>query len=95
MSEDRRRLLRIPINAVVRLRWRDPKEPDLGTVKNISGSGILIAAGEKFDTGAKLQIEVFAEPDAKPLSALVRVVWVASDGPPFDLAVEFLTLDLP
>jgi hypothetical protein len=99
--DERRALLRIPINAEVIFRQVPDGKEARGYVKNISGSGILFTSEHIFEPGTLLTLEV-ATPGPRtnaankdPLRATVRVVRVTGDESPFDLAAEFVQLDLP
>jgi len=99
--DERRALLRIPINAKVRFRRLPDGEEKHGYVRNISGSGIAFSSENLFEPGTLLSLEVetprsrhsAGNPD--PLRATVRVVRVAGEESPFELAAEFVQLDLP
>jgi c-di-GMP-binding flagellar brake protein YcgR len=96
---ERREFLRVPINAEVRFHNLQDGGEQRGFVKNISGSGILFSSEEIFEPGTLLNLEV-AAPDLQtgepqPLRATVRVVRVTGKEPPYELAAEFVQLDLP
>ena len=99
--DERRALLRIPINAEVRFRQLPDGEEKRGFVKNISGSGIAFSSDKFFEPGTLLSLEVAtprpgqSESNPDPLRATVRVVRVSGDESPFELAAEFVQLDLP
>ena len=98
---ERRALLRIPINAEVIFRKIPEGEEKRGFVKNISGSGILFTSENIFEPGTLLSLEVatsgprLKDGNKDPLKATVRVVRVTGDESPYDLAAEFVQLDLP
>ena len=98
---ERRELLRIPVNTEVRFRKLPDGEENRGYVKNISGSGILFSSESVFEPGTLLSLEVVTPPpklgagNQEPLRATVRVVRVTGDEAPFDLAAEFVQMDLP
>ena len=72
--------------------------PCRGKVKNISGSGILIEAPARFEPHTLLQIEIAAaesDPNQKPVIARIRVLRIDGEKPPYNLAAEFLKLNLP
>jgi hypothetical protein len=98
---ERRALLRVPINAEVVFRKMPEREEMRGYVKNISGSGILFTSDHIFEPGTLLSLEVatsgprLGATNKDPLRATVRVVRVTGDESPFDLAAEFVQLDLP
>lgn len=99
--DERRALLRIPINAEVRFRRLPDGEEKRGYVRNISGSGIAFSSETLFEPGTLLNLEVatprpkHSEGNPDPLRATVRVVRVAGKESPFELAAEFVQLDLP
>jgi len=99
--DERRALLRIPVNAQVRFRKLPDGEEKRGYVKNISGSGIAFSSEKFFEPGTLLSLEVatpgpgHSKGNPDPLRATVRVVRVAGDESPFELAAEFVQLDLP
>jgi hypothetical protein len=98
---ERRALLRVPINAEVIFRKIPGGEDKRGYVKNISGSGILFSSDNIFEPGTLLSLEVatsgprLSSGNKDPLKATVRVVRVKGSEPPFELAAEFVQLDLP
>ena len=98
---ERRELLRIPINAEVRFRKLPDGEEKRGYVRNISGSGIAFSSENMFEPGTLLSLEVItprpklASGNPEPLRATVRVVRVTGDESPYDLAAEFVQIDLP
>jgi hypothetical protein len=98
---ERRALLRVPINAEVIFRKIPEGDDRRGYVKNISGSGILFTSDHMFEPGTLLALEVATSGprlktgNKEPLKATVRVVRVTGDEAPFDLAAEFVQLDLP
>lgn len=98
---ERRALLRIPINAEVCFRKLPDGEEKRGYVRNISGSGIAFSSENIFEPGTLLSLEVktprsrHSEGNPDPLRATVRVVRVTGEESPFELAAEFVQLDLP
>jgi c-di-GMP-binding flagellar brake protein YcgR len=98
---ERREFLRVPVNAEVRFRKLPDGEEKRGYVRNISGSGILFSSENVFEPGTLLSLDVVTPPpkldagNQEPLRATVRVVRVTGDESPFELAAEFVQLDLP
>jgi hypothetical protein len=98
---ERREFLRVPVNAEVRFRRLPDGEEQRGYVRNISGSGILFSSGNAVEPGTLLSLKVDAPPapngtgNPEPLRATVRVVRVTGDEFPFEIAAEFVQLDLP
>jgi c-di-GMP-binding flagellar brake protein YcgR len=98
---ERREFLRVPVNAEVRFRKLPDGEEKRGFVRNISGSGIAFSSENIFEPGTLLSLEVvtprpkLADGNPEPLRATVRVVRVTGNESPFDLAAEFVQLDLP
>ena len=72
-----------------------------GTIKNISGSGILFSSETNIEPGTLLSIEVTTPTQRQfshafePLRATVRVMRVTGNEPPYDVAAEFIQLSLP
>lgn len=100
LAIERRKFIRIPLDAEVLLRFGDDTAAVRGTVRNISGTGILISAEDCFDPDAVLNIEVVHRENApsgnnKPLTAEIRIIRCDGEQAPFDLAAEFLSLNLP
>lgn len=100
MSE-KRNFIRIPNNDEVRIRPLDNDELAQGEVKNISGSGILISSPVYFEPGKILDIEVYTpthkdlEKIFDPLRARIRVIRILGDKAPYEIAGEFVSLNLP
>lgn len=95
---ERREFLRVPVNAEVRFRRLPDGDEERGYVRNISGSGILFSSEDSVEPGTLLSLEVESPRPAgnpEPLRATVRVVRSTGDAAPFDLAAEFVQLDLP
>jgi hypothetical protein len=99
--DERRALLRIPINAEVRFHKLPDGDEKRGYVRNISGSGIAFSSENIFEPGTLLNLEVVTPRPSRsggnpdPLRATVRVVRVTGDESPFELAADFVQLDLP
>ena len=98
---ERREYTRLPAEAEVHIRSvpRGTAPDRAGQSKNISGNGILLSSRDHFEPGAELEIEVVTPTHRsfvnvfKPLRALVRVVRVEGDQPPYDIAAEFLKVE--
>jgi hypothetical protein len=98
---ERREFLRVPVNTEVRFHKLPDGEEWRGYVRNISGSGILFSSDNNVEPGTLLRLEVESPRpggdagNPQPLRATVRVVRTTGDESPFDLAAEFVQLDLP
>jgi len=98
---ERRRFERIPSSAEISIRQVSAGEIRRGRGRNISGSGILFTSRTWLEEGALLRIEV-RPPAARdpatgvePMRAVVRVVRVEGTQAPYEVAAEFISLDLP
>ncbi len=93
---DRRAFRRLPADTEVRVRTASGGPQDEGRSKNLSGGGILVTSRRRFEPGTLLEIEVITKTHRRfakvfpPLVARVRVVRVEGDGPPYDIAAEFV-----
>lgn len=98
---ERRRFERIPSSAEISIQQVSAGDLRRGRGRNISGSGILFTSRTWLEEGALLRIEVrppaTRDPAAgiEPMRALVRVVRVEGAQAPWEVAAEFITLDLP
>lgn len=91
--DDRRSYKRLPAEAVVRVRMLDDQTTTKAAGKNLSGGGIQFFSNEPMPVGGLAQIEVLHPGSASklpPLRAVIRIVRVEGELPPYEVAGEFV-----
>lgn len=92
---ERRAFKRLPAEAEVTVRPLDDGESAQGHGKDLSGGGILFMTAQRLAVDSLAEIEV-RHPgrlaSMPPLRALIRVVRVSGELPPFEIAGEFVDI---
>ena len=97
---DQRTISRVPLDAEVTLHDDATEVVAHGKVTNITMEGILVATDTRFEVDQELQLRVLAEADREtgtggPLLARLRILRVSEEGPPYEVAGQFLEISLP
>lgn len=91
--DNRRAYKRLPAEAEVLVRPLDSNETTKAAGKDLSGGGIQFLCNEELKVGSLADIEV-RHPgkvkDLPPLRALIQVVRVQGDLPPYEIAAAFV-----
>lgn len=91
--DERRAFKRLPAEVEVRIRQVDGDFTTTAHGKDLSGGGIQLMTNEVISKGTILEIEVLHPAPMKevePLRAMVKVVRVEGDLPPYEVAAEFI-----
>ncbi len=91
MSE-RRAFKRLPAEAEITLRPLDQSGTTKAHGRDLSGGGILFMSNESLAEGSLVDIEVLhpGELQLPPLRAVIRIVRVDGELPPYEVAGEFV-----
>ncbi len=97
---NQRAIERVALDAKVTLRHMQSGKSCSGVVANITAGGVLISCDGTFDIGQEVELEVMAAEDAAtgnidPLKATLRILRCEGEAAPYDVAGDFLKLDLP
>jgi hypothetical protein len=91
--DNRRAFKRLPAEAKVLVRPLDSKETTMAAGKDLSGGGIQFMCNDELKVGSLADIEVRHPGNVKdllPLRAVIRVVRVQGDLPPYEIAGAFI-----
>ncbi len=91
--DERRSFKRLPAEAEVKVHRRDGDTVEKAAGKDLSGGGIQFSFAERLEVGSLVDIEVIQPGESRrlsPLKALIRVVRVEGEQPPFQVAGEFI-----
>ena len=91
MSE-RRAFKRMPAEAEIHIRPLDQSETSKAKGRDLSGGGILFLSNEALKEGSLVDIEVVhpGGVDLPPLRAVIKIVRIDGDLPPYEVAGEFV-----
>ncbi len=91
--DERRSFKRLPAEVEVKIRPVDGGRSTTAHGKNLSGGGIQLMTNEAISKDTILEIEIVhpAPMDGiEPLRAMVKVVRVEGELPPYEVAAEFI-----
>lgn len=91
--DERRSFKRLPAEVEIKIRPVDGGKSTTAHGKNLSGGGIQLMTNELLTIDSIVEIEITHPapmPGIEPLRAMVKVVRVEGELPPYEVAAEFI-----